>query len=148
MKSDQTVSSEQIMKVKIGILLLVILAALSLTADIAWAQDYTTRLRPPASDRFVVGGESHISYVVRARRGQRMTVRISWIRRHYKYIGNNNAEFWVGDLPDFDGDGRVEFGKKSEKGRRWSGRIPRTGDYYIYVVAYPIAHYTLRVTLK
>jgi hypothetical protein len=122
-------------------------ATVFLTANLAWAQDYIRRLRAPATPRGVIGGESHDSYVIRARRGQRMTVRISW-RRERNELGDNHSEFWVGELPNFDGDGTVKFGKESHHGQRWSGKIPRTGDYYIYVLAHPIAHYTLRVTVK
>ena len=128
-------------------MLLAALAALLLATNIVRAQEYTQRLRSPATVRSVVGGESHASYVIRARKGQIMTVRISWQHEHNE-MGDNFAEFWVGELPDFDGDGEVKFGRKSNKGKRWSGKIPRTGNYYIYVVAHPIAHYTLRVTVK
>jgi hypothetical protein len=129
-------------------LLLVGLAALLLTTNIVWAQqEYAERLRSPATVRGFIGGESHDSYVIRARKGQVMTVRISWIHEH-SVMGDNFAEFWVGELPDFDGDGEVKFGRKSNKGRRWSGKIPRTGNYYIYVVAHPTARFTLRVTVK
>jgi hypothetical protein len=129
-------------------LLLVVLAALLLIASNALAQEYTQRLRSPARVRSFVGGESHDSYVIRARKGQRMTVQISWRREHDKELGKNHAEFFVGELPNFDGDGAVKFGKESNNETRWSGKIPRTKDYYIYVMAHPAAHYTLRVTLR
>ena len=129
-------------------LLLVPLATLLLAADITRGQEYTQRLRSPATVRGFIGGESHDSYVVRARKGQIMTVQLSWRREHDNALGDNRAEFFVGELPNFDGDGRVKFGKESDKGKRWSGKIPKAGDYYIYVNAYPTAHYTLRITVK
>src|ERR1041384_591870 len=104
-------------------LLLVTLATLLLAANIAWAQEYTRRLRSPATARGVIGGESHDSYVIRARKGQIMTVQISWRREHDNELGDNHAEFFVGELPNFDGGGQVKFGKESNKGKRWSGKI-------------------------
>ena len=127
---------------------LVALATLSLVADVARGQEHAERLRSPATVRGTVGGESHHSYAVRARQGQIMTVRISWRRERDPELSHNHAEFYVSDLPDFGGDGLVKFGKESERGRRWSGRVPRTGNYYIYVMAHPIARYTLRVTVR
>ena len=129
-------------------LLLIPLTTLLLAAGIAWAQEYTQRLRSPAAVRGLIGGESHDSYVIRARKGQTMTVQISWRREHDNELGANHAEFFVGELPNFDGNGQVKFGKESNNGKRWSGKIPKTGNYYIYVMAHPTAHYTLRVTVK
>jgi len=129
-------------------LLIVALATLLLAATITWGQEYTQRLRSPATVRSFIGGESHDSYLIRARKGQTMTVRISWQREHDNELGDNHAEFFVGELPNFGGDGRVEFGKESFKGKRWNGKIPKTGNYYIYVMAHPTAHYTLKVTVK
>ncbi|MEP6706427.1 MAG: hypothetical protein ABJC05_02845 [Pyrinomonadaceae bacterium] len=110
------------------------------------AQDDTTpkkRLRSPATTRGLIGGESHDSYVIRARKGQTMTVRISWRRE-----GDNNADFTVSESANFFGAEQVSFGSLSDGSRRWTGRIPKSRDYYIYVVAHPTAHYTLRVNLK
>ena len=42
----------------------------------------------------------------------------------------------------------VNFGVKSDGGKRWTGKIPKSGDYYVYVVAHPTAHYTLSVRVK
>ena len=128
--------------------LLRVLATLLLAANIAWGQEYTQRLRSPATIRGFIGGESHDSYVIHARKGQIMTVKISWRREHDKDLRNNHAEFWVKERPNRAGNGYVKFGKESNKGKRWSGKIPKTGDYYISVAAHPIAHYTLRVTVR
>src|ERR1043166_2937393 len=121
-------------------LLLIALATSLLAANLAGAQEYTQRLRSPATVKGFIGGESHNSYVIHARKGQIMTVQISWRREHDKEQGDNMAEFFVGDLPNFDGGGQVKFGRETNQGKRWSGKIPKTGDYYIYVNAHPTAH--------
>jgi len=128
--------------------LLVALATLSLAPNLALGQEHRRRLQSPATVRGLVGGESHDSYVIRARQGQIMTVQISWRREHDTDLGDNRAEFFVSESPDFNGDGPVKFGKESDQGKRWSGKIPKTGNYYIYVNAHPTAHYTLRVTVR
>ena len=89
-----------------------------------------------------IGGESHDGYVVGARQGQVLTVRLSWRRE-----GDNRASLAVSESPDFYTGEPVEFGTEYNNGKRWVGRIPRTGDYYIYVVAHPSAHYTLYVSI-
>jgi len=42
----------------------------------------------------------------------------------------------------------VKFGRGSNGGKKWTGKAPSTGDYYIFVVAHPSAHYTLKVVVK
>lgn len=102
------------------------------------------RLRPPAAiARGFIGGESHDSYVVRARRGQTMTIRISWRRE-----ADNNVDFTVATGRSFYNSEPVKFGRESNGGKTWTGRIPITRDYYIYVVAHPTARYTLRVNVR
>lgn len=91
----------------------------------------------------IIGGEAHDSYVIQARQDQVFSVRISWQR-----AGEDHAEFSVSESPDFYNHAPVAFGKRSDTGRRWSGRIPRYSSYYIYVVAHPEAHYLLQVTLR
>ena len=76
-----------------------------------------------------------------------MTVQISW-QRERDESGDNHAEFWVGKLPDFDGSGELTFGQESNNGKRWTAKIRKTGDYYIYVMAHPTAHYTMKFTVK
>ena len=98
---------------------------------------FTKRLRSPAAVRGFIGGESHDRYVIHVRRGRVLTVRLSWRRE-----GDNRAEFGVTQSPDRES---VEFGSLSNDGKCWTGNIPNSGDYYIYVVAHPTAHYTLRV---
>lgn len=110
------------------------------------AQEDTTpkkRLKSPAVVKGNIGGESHDSYVIRAQKGQLMTVEISWTPE-----GDNNASFTVSESPNFFSGGPIGFGNESENGKRWTGKIPRTRNYYIYVVAHPIADYKLKVTVK
>jgi hypothetical protein len=121
-------------------------ALLLLLTRVAWAQEDTSpkhQLRSPAAVRGTIGGEAHDSYVIQARKGQALAVRISW-----QLAGGNHAEFSVSESPDFSNSAPVGFGKQSDGGRRWSGLIPKDSSYYIYVVAHPEAHYVLRVTLK
>ncbi len=122
------------------------LAILLLTANIAWAQEDTTpkkRLRSPATVSGTIGGESHDGYVIHARKGQTLTVQVSWRR-----ADDNKTEFTVSESANFFNGPQVGFGKATANGKRWSGKIPRTANYYIYVVAHPTARYTLRVRLK
>ena len=130
------------------LLVLVVLTTSPLAVQRAWPQEYTHRLHSPALARGFVGGESHDTYVIRARKEQRMTVQISWRHEHDHDVGNNRAEFFVSELRTFNGDGAVKFGRASDNQERWTGNIPKTGDYYIYVTAHPTAHYTLRVSLE
>src|SRR5215468_9268794 len=116
-------------------------------ANIADGHEYVKRLRNPATVKGFIGGESHNSYVIKVRKGQTLTVQISWKHEHDKELGDNHAEFFVSDLPDF-GDDALKFGKESHNGTRLSGKVPKTGNYYIYVMGHPTAYYTLRVTIK
>ena len=101
------------------------------------------KLTSPATVRGFVGGEGHDSYVIRARKGQTLKVNISWRRKD-----NNRAEFTVSRSANFYGGSSVNFGVESMNGKRWRGKVSRTGNYYIYVVANPTANYTLKVDLK
>lgn len=72
-----------------------------------------------------------------------MSVRLSW-----RDEDGNRAEFHVSDMPGFFEAEPVTFGKEFDNGKRWTGKIPKTSNYYIYVVAHPSAHYTLKVVLR
>ena len=98
------------------------------------------RLQAPATIRGLIGGESHDAYLVRVRKGHTLTVAISW-----RSEDNNTASFGVGTNADFE---PVTFGQESADGKKWSGKVPRTGDYFIEVMAHPRAHYVLKVTIK
>ena len=122
------------------------MAALMLIANVAFAQEDTTpkkRLRSPAAVKGSIGGEAHDSYVIRAPKGRTMTVRISW-----RPEGENNASFTVSESANFFGAEQVSFGEASDDGKRWTGKIPKTRDYFIYMVAHPTADYALRVNVK
>src|SRR5438128_9635362 len=136
------------MQIRFHRLLFLFLATVTslLAASPSRAQDDTTpkkRLRSPAITRSFIGGESHDSYVIRARKGQTMTVRISWRRED-----DNKADFTVSESANYFGAEQVGFGSLSADSSRWTGRIAKTRDYYIYVVAHPTGHYTLRVNRK
>jgi len=81
--------------------------------------------------------------VIRGIKGRTMTVQIRW-----RQVGNNQAGFTIKESPIFFETEAVEFGTTSDDGRRWTGELPRTGDYYIYVVAHPTAHYKLTVKIN
>jgi hypothetical protein len=101
------------------------------------------RLRSSTTVRGFIGGESHYGYVVHARNGSVLTLRISWRRD-----GENRASLSVSESPDFYSGEQAKFGAESHDGKRWSGRVPTTGDYYVNVVAHPSAHYTLHVNVR
>jgi hypothetical protein len=127
-------------------LLFTVIATLLLAAHSASAQNDTTpkkRLRSSRAVKGFIGGESHDSYVIHARKGQTMTVQISW-----QPEGENRAEFTISESRNFFDAQQVGFGKASDDNKRWVGKIPRTRNYYIYVVAHPTAHYTLKATTK
>lgn len=111
-------------------------------AATTWPVEHIQTLRTPATVEGFIGGESHDSYKVHARKGQVMTVKIAWRPEHDPETGDNRAQFWV------EGDGAPAYGKEAADGKSWSGEIHRTGDYSIYVVAHPTAHYSLRVMLR
>jgi hypothetical protein len=91
-----------------------------------------------------IGGESHDSYVIYARAGQTMTVTLS--------AGINpeegRAEFTVSRSEDFFAGEAVDFGHSADDGASWTGKIPETADYYIYIVAHPVADYRLEVSIE
>ena len=127
-------------------LLCAALLTLLFTANTTQAQEDkvpAARLRSPATVRGFIGGEAHDSYVIHVRKGQTLAVQISWRRED-----DNRADFTVSNSGDFFDSAPVKFGRESDKGRRWRGKVPRTGNYYIYVTAHPDAHYTLRITTK
>ena len=120
----------------------VAVAAFYSAAPFARAQDRIVVLRSPQSVRGFIGGESHDSYAIRARKGQKLTVQLSW---HHE--GHNKADFFVSESDDFSG-GVVGFGTKSNGRKSWSGTIPKTKMYYVYVTAHFTAHYVLKVATE
>jgi hypothetical protein len=118
------------------------------TLEEAPQREYFKRLRSPATAIGVIGGESHDSYVIHARKGQIMSVQISWRPEPLDDATPDTiAQFSVSGLPVFSDDGDLK-GKESHNGSHWTSRIPRDGNYYIYVVGYPTVRYTLKVTVQ
>lgn len=60
----------------------------------------------------------------------------------------NRAEFVVSESGAPAEAAPVRFGKVSFGGKRWTGSIPKSGDYFIHVVAHPVARYRLTVLLR
>ena len=136
------------MKIKLNhaVIALFVSAFLLFGASEAFAQKDSTpkkRLISPATVKGKIGGEAHDSYVIRVRKGQTMNIQITWRRED-----DNRAEFSVSRSANFFNGAVLKFGKESDNGRRWRGIIPKSGNYYIYVVANPMAKYTLKVTVK
>jgi hypothetical protein len=117
--------------------------AITSTAGTQGVDSPARRLRSLVPVRGFIGGESHDAYVVRAREGQTLTVRLSW-----QLEGDNRASLVVSESPDFYAGETAKFGTEYNNGTRWVGKIPRSGDYYVYVVAHPSAHYTLKVAVR
>jgi hypothetical protein len=130
------------LRFKWRLILFVAIATFLFTAQVARAQNDRPkkRLRSPATVRGFVGGESQDFYVIRARKGRTMTVQISWLKEE-----DNTAGFSVSAARS---DSQQLAGRESDNGKRWTGRIPKTGDYIISVTANPAAHYKLRVTVR
>lgn len=122
--------------------LLFAIATFFFTAQAGRAQNDAPkkRLRSPATVSGLIGGESQDRYVIRARKGLTMTVRISWRKED-----DNTADFSVSAAAS---DGEQLAGNESDNGKRWTGKIPKTGDYIISVTAHPSAHYKLRVMVR
>jgi len=110
------------------------------TSAFAQAQPKPKRVHVPATIRGLVGGESNDTYVVHVRKGRLLTVQISWKKEE-----DNTASFGVSASKNLE---PVSFGKESDGGRKWTGRVPKTGDYFIEVVAHPRAHYVLKIRTK
>ena len=104
--------------------------------------DRAKRLKSLVPVNGFIGGESHDTYVIRARKGQVLTLSLSWKRED-----DNRASFTVSESPDFSG-AAAKFGKGSHEDTKWAGTIPRTENYYVYVVAHPLARYTLKARLR
>jgi hypothetical protein len=121
------------------------LTATWFAADSALAEKFTQTLRSPATVKGLIGGESHDSYSIHAYAGQTMTIWIFWKPEHGE-LGDNHAEFFVSDSPEFGGN--VTFGRASDDGKNWTGKVPKTGNYYIYVMGHPSVHYILKLAVK
>ena len=119
---------------------------LFLTTGAAQAQTDSVkkkRLPNPAAVKGFVGGEAHDSHVIRVRKNQTLRVQISWqgkSDRTAQFVVSKSADFFSGDV--------VEGGKETYSGKNWMGKLPATGDYYIYITAHPTADYVLKVSVR
>jgi hypothetical protein len=86
-----------------------------------------------------VGGEIIRSYIVRAKEGQTLTITLT--------SPEKRAEFSVSTE---ELGSQVSFGRETQtrRSRQWAGKIPKTGNYYISVTAFPSANYSLRFKLE
>jgi hypothetical protein len=111
------------------IFLVLALAASWLAAVSAVAQfpEHPRTLHSPAKVKGFIGGESHDTYGIKARRGQIMTVRSHGFLSATKNQAavDNNAQFWVSTAPDFDGTGDVKFGQEFDNGKTWTRQNPK-----------------------
>lgn len=100
--------------------------------DIHFASDKKT-----VTVKGTVGGEYHDSHRVHFTEGTIAIINLT--------ATGGRAEFIISE-EEFGEP--VSFGKETNNGRTWVGRVPRTGDYFISVVAHPIAKYKLTLTKK
>jgi hypothetical protein len=85
-----------------------------------------------------VGGESHDAYVIRVEKGQILKVQVT--------AAQNQASLTVAQTAVFESAEPVRFGVSSSQ--RFVGKVLQSGDYYLYVVAYPSADYQLWLKLQ
>ncbi len=91
----------------------------------------------------IIGGESHDAYVIKALKGQILTLQLTW-----KLENKNSASFSISRSASFFSAEPVKFGRFSSKQTRWVGKIPASGDYFMFVVAHSTAEYRLWVKLQ
>ncbi len=89
-----------------------------------------------------VGGESHDAYVLKAIKGQTLTLQLTWKPK------DNLGSLSISRSTSFFSADPVSFGRFSNQQQRWVGQIPQTADYYLFVVAHPTADYKLWVKLQ
>jgi hypothetical protein len=107
-----------------------------LTVGFASAQE---RLRSGVAVRGEIGGESHTDYVIRARKGQTITVVVT---RRVAKDGNFNLSVTRGGQ---DVSGRETNGRKQLV---WTGKARATGNYHFDMTAFPTTRFTIRVTVR
>lgn len=123
-------------KILFGFLLMLVLSAVS---SISAQTTRRVRFAKGASSATVSGqvkGYDYIDYVVGARAGQTMSVRLT---------GSSVAEFVI-RLPDGE-----NLGMEATGVREWSGELPESGDYSIRVLmsrAYARRGTTARFSLR
>ena len=93
-----------------------------------------------ASATGLIGGESHDRYVIQLPAGARVTIRTRSVANRASAMISTSATFGAAEP--------AVFGANDRKTQTWTGVIPSTADYFIYVVAHPTAKYTLSVTVN
>ncbi len=101
------------------------------------------RLKNGVLVKSTIGGEAHESYVIRVRKGQTLKVQTSW-----KGDRDRNVRFFVTRAADFFSSDTTIRGTETYDGKNWQYKIKKTGNYYIYVTAYPTAEYTIKATVN
>jgi len=123
-------------------LMVIVILGMMATTALAQPEAKAKRLRPPVTIRALVGRETDDIYVVQVRKGRLLSVQISWKKeKEYENVASFNVTASPDGLP-------VSFGKRYNGGRKWMGKAPKTGDYFIGVGAHPFANYVLKVTVK
>ncbi|MFN2577381.1 MAG: hypothetical protein ABR607_06785 [Pyrinomonadaceae bacterium] len=125
---------------------LLVIAGMLLIAGTVWAK--TTRVRFPPGRTTVVlkgrttggpsesGGMDPVTYVLRARKGQTMTLHVTSAR------GNAVLGLWAPGMQPMDGP---------ENMKDWSGVLPKNGDYEISVWPddeHTNTNFTLEITVR
>ena len=100
-------------------------------------------LKVPSTVHGLVGGESHDAYRLDVRKGEHLVVRLGW-----RAEKGTRAEATLSTSAAFENAEPLTGGKWSADGREWTGTVGETGTIYVYVVAHPSAHYTLRILRK
>ncbi len=78
--------------------------------------------------------DNYDGYIINARKGQMLTVRI---RRA------SNVSLKISQTGNYYRAVQLGGGKFSNGGRRWTGKIPASGDYYIFVNARQPVNYKI-----
>lgn len=86
-----------------------------------------------------IGGESHNQYVVAGLAGQPVEVRLR--------SKGKRASMTVSASDDFFSAEPLPANGNDEDGQTWTGVVPASGRLFVYVVAYPVSNYRLRVKL-
>jgi putative chitinase len=91
-----------------------------------------------------IGGEAQAYYVALFKKDTKVTIEFSFEADSEMTASGmeTSASFSVSD----ESLQSVDFGQESNDGKTWNGVIPKSGPYYISVVAHPVADYTLTVT--
>lgn len=87
-----------------------------------------------------VGGESHDHYSIRLEQGKQITITLR--------SRGDVAEFMLSTQGPFRDAEPLRSDRMKQSKRQWSGSVPETGTYHIYVMAHPAAKYHLKIESK